>query len=97
MLYAIIVQDRDDTEAARKQHRDGHLAHFRNHRNRIALAGPLSSEDGSSAGSLVIFEAESEAEARAFIRKDPFCEAGIWQEPTIARFKGSMFDPEKFG
>lgn len=97
MLYAIMVQDRDDAEAARKQHRDGHLAHFRSHRDRIALAGPLFSDDGSSAGSLIIFTAESEVEARDFICADPFHQSGVWEEPVIMRYKGSILAPEKFG
>lgn len=96
MLYAIIVRDRDDTELARQQHRDGHLAHFSKHKDQIALAGPLSADDGRSVGSLVIFEAESEAEAGAFIRADPFYGAGVWADPVIARIRGSIFAPEKF-
>lgn len=96
MLYAIIVQDREDTEAARQEHRAGHLAHFRNHKDRIALAGPLSGDDACSVGSLVILAADNEAEAAAFIRGDPFYSAGVWNEPIIAAMKCSTFDSEKF-
>ncbi len=96
MLYAIMVQDEEGTEGAREEHRDAHLAHFRSHKSRIALSGPLSNDNGHGVGSLVIFEAESAAEADAFIRADPFYGAGVWQEPVVARFKGSIFVPEKF-
>ncbi len=96
MLYAIMVRDRDDTELLRQQHRDGHMAHFSKHKDRIALAGPLSADDGHSLGSLVIFDAEHEGEASAFIRADPYHHSGVWLEPVVARFKGSIFAPEKF-
>lgn len=96
MLFAILAQDRKGTEDARQTQREGHLAHFQSHKGKIALAGPLTSDDGRSVGSLVIFEAESEAEAGAFIRADPFYVAGVWDEPVIARIRGSIFDPEKF-
>lgn len=96
MLYMIMVRDQAESEAARQQHRDGHLAHFAAHKSRIALAGPLNDDDGRSVGSLVIYDTESEAAARAFIRADPFYDAGVWQGPVIASFKGSIFAPEKF-
>jgi uncharacterized protein len=96
MLYAIMAQDREGSEAVRLAQRDGHLAHFRNHQDRIALAGPLAGDDGRSVGSLVIIEAASEAEADAFIRADPFYQAGVWNEPVVARLKGTIFAPEKF-
>lgn len=97
MLYVIMVQDQEGTEHLREEHRDEHLAHFRSHKDCIALSGPLSDDSGHSVGSLVIIEAESEAEAGDFIRADPFHDAGVWHEPQIARFKGSIFEPEKFG
>jgi uncharacterized protein len=93
MLYAIMVNDRDGAEPARQAHRAGHLAHFRNHADRIALAGPLSADDGRSVGSLVIFDAESAEAAAAFIRADPFHDAGVWHEPVIMRFKATIFSP----
>lgn len=85
-LFAIIALDAEDTDALREQNRDGHIAHFKSHADRLAVAGPLS---GSSPGSLVILEAEDEQDARAFIEADPFHPAGVWESIEIFPFKAS--------
>lgn len=83
-LFAIIAYDRPGSDELRVEHRDGHIAHFRAHAGKIAVAGPMS---GGISGSLVIFRAESESEARAFIQGDPFWAAGVWDRIEIAIFK----------
>lgn len=83
-LFAIMAFDAPDTDDLRVQHRDGHLAHFKAHADRIAVAGPMGA---GAPGSLVIFECDNEAEARAFIEGDPFYGAGVWERITIASFK----------
>ena len=83
-LFAIIARDVAGSDDLRAKHREGHLAHFRAHADRIAVAGPLG---GEVPGSLVIFEAESSEAVRAFIEGDPFYPAGVWESVEIASFK----------
>lgn len=83
-LFAIIAYDRSGSDKARSTHRDGHLAHFRSHADRISVAGPLS---GSASGSLVIYQASNAAEARDFIEGDPFHAAGVWDRIEVLHFK----------
>lgn len=85
-LFAIIAYDREGSEDARAQHRDGHLAHFKAHSDKLAVAGPMS---GSNTGSLVIYRAQSEEEARAFIEGDPFYSAGVWDRIEVMQFKAA--------
>lgn len=85
-LFAIIAYDRPGGEDARAEHRDGHLAHFKAHAERLAVAGPMS---GSASGSLVIYRATDEAEARAFIEADPFHGAGVWDRIEVMQFKAA--------
>lgn len=96
MLYTIVLQDNPGVDAARAQHRDGHLAHFKAHKARLALSGPLLAEDGTSKGSLVIVEAETAAQAEAFIKADPFYDANVWGDVSISQLKASLFDATKF-
>lgn len=85
-LFAIIAYDRAGSDAARAEHREGHLAHFKANADKIAVAGPMS---GEASGSLVIFRAASAEEARAFIEGDPFHAAGVWERIEVAAFKAA--------
>jgi uncharacterized protein len=90
-LFAILAFDAPGSDAKRAEHRDGHLAHFRAHAAMIAVGGPLG---GTASGSLVIVEAESEEEARAFIEADPFHAAGVWENVRVhASCAGSGYWP----
>lgn len=86
MLFAIIAYDSPDSGDARASHREGHLAHFKAHADKIAVAGPLT---GAASGSLVIYRADSEETARAFIEADPFYPAGVWQRCEVMQFKAA--------
>lgn len=85
-LYAIIARDAPGSAAARQSARDDHFAHIETIIDRIAIAGPLKDEAGAFTGSLVIVEAESEADARALYERDPYHRAGVWAEAQIAPF-----------
>lgn len=95
MLYCITLQDAGGSDVARKEHHEGHMSHFKAHRDQLALAGPLSNDDGVSIGSLVVIDCESEEAARAFIQRDPFYDAGVWKEVFVAKLKASIVDAKK--
>lgn len=97
MLFAIVLNDAVGSDAARQEHHAGHVAHFGAHKANIALAGPLADEQGDSVGSLVVYQADTEQDARDFIQGDPFYDAGVWKEVSITRFKASIHDAGKFG
>ena len=96
-LYAIITRDAPGSDGARAAHKDGHIAHFRAHKDKIALSGPLTTEAGQSGGSLVVFAADSVGEARAFIEADPYYPAGVWREVIVEAFKASIVDQGLLG
>ena len=97
MLFAIVLTDAADSDDARKEHHAGHVAHFGANKANIALAGPMSDEQGNPTGSLVVFEAASAQDARTFVEGDPFHNAGVWKDVAITRFKASIHNPEKLG
>lgn len=90
MLFAIVTRDAPGSDAARKTHHEAHIAHFKAHKDLIALAGPLSDESGASAGSLVVVDMETHELARAFIEADPFFPAGVWNDIQITSLKASI-------
>jgi len=95
MLYSIVLTDAPNSDAARKAHHDGHISHFKAHKDQLALAGPLMGDDDASVGSLVVIDCDSEAAARAFIEADPFFDAGVWENIFIAKLKASIVDTDK--
>jgi uncharacterized protein YciI len=90
-LFAIIARDAPGGEALRAEHREAHLAHFRAHAGRIALGGPLFDQtiSGAALGSLVIYRAGTEAEARAFIEADPFARHGVFATIDVLAFRAA--------
>lgn len=84
--YAIIAWDAPGSEAARASKRAEHFARVERIMDRLAIAGPLRDADGRFTGSLVIVEADSEADARSVLEADPYYAAGVWDRFEIRSF-----------
>lgn len=80
MLYLITCTDVADGPAIRDRVLATHLDHIAAvlPEKRIRIAGPVNGPNGKPHGSYFIVEAESEADARAFLARDPFHKAGLW-------------------
>lgn len=77
MKYAAIFTyspDRAKAEETRPRHRD-YLAGLRE-RGKLAAAGPFTDYSGA----LIVYEADSEQEARTLIQEDPFHKAGVFAD-----------------
>ena len=86
MIFALICEDKADSESLRKATRDDHLAYIAQHD--IRLAGPMLSDDGTRMiGSIILLEAESLAQAQAFAAGDPYGLAGLFESVTIRPFR----------
>jgi uncharacterized protein YciI len=75
MKFAAIIeysQDRDKIQAVRPVHRQ-YLAGLKA-RGQLAASGPFTDDSGA----LIVYEAESAAEAEKLLRGDPFHENGIF-------------------
>ena len=84
MLFAILGFDGPNGPAKRKLHRPAHLARMEqlDAQRRVVLAGPLT--DG--AGSLIVIAADSQAEAEAFVRDDPYMVHGVFHRVEVHPF-----------
>jgi uncharacterized protein YciI len=88
MLFAVICVDKPESGHIRSQNRPAHLDHLKRIEEKIALAGPILTEDRSRpTGSLLILDFESRAEAEAFAAADPYNKAGVFESVTIKPFK----------
>lgn len=88
MLYVLTCLDKPDGEPVRLATRDEHLNWVSTQSNRLRLAGPLLSDDGTHmVGSLFIVDTDDRADAEAFNAADPYTRAGLWQSVTIHPFR----------
>ena len=79
MKYAAIFEyaNHDQIPGARPAHRE-YLASLRE-AGKLAAAGPFTDDSGA----LIVYEAESEADAREIIENDPFNAAGVFKSYSI--------------
>ena len=76
---AVLCHDASDVLPKRKAAAAAHLRWVESMLSRIALAGPLYSEDGSHMiGSLYVFRTTSLEQARTWLETDPYFAAQIW-------------------
>ena len=89
-LYVLVCNDKPDSLELRLANREAHLAYARGFADRLKVAGPLLDEAGNMAGSLLILEAESLEDARAFNLDDPYQKAGLFASVQVTAFKASI-------
>jgi hypothetical protein len=79
-VYAMLGRDGPRGVELRKQHRPAHLENLQplEDAGRIRFAGPLVDPDGLPFGSVVVFDAPSLEDARAFAASDPYVHNGVF-------------------
>lgn len=88
MRFAIYNRDKPGGLEIRKTTREEHLAYLRAAGDKLVLAGPILAEDGDTpAGSLLIVEADSLADAQAFAANDPYAKAGLFESSTVTAWR----------
>ena len=87
MIYVLMCFDKKNALSERMAVREAHLAYIGEHIERVKLAGPLLDEAGEMAGSLILYEAGSLAEAQAFSDADPYKAAGVFERVEISAMK----------
>lgn len=83
MKYAAFIRygNSDQIATVRPRHRE-YLGSLKE-QGKLAASGPFTDDSGA----LIIYEAESEAEARALIQADPFRQAGVFQEIELKEWR----------
>ena len=76
----------DEPTRLREELAPAHFAHIETILDKIRVAGPVRDEDGKTIGSVLVFNAESKAEARALLDRDPYASAEIWESVEIRPF-----------
>jgi uncharacterized protein YciI len=88
MLFCVLCTDKPNAGALRVETRPAHLQYLERFKDRIAIAGPLLTDDRANPkASLLILDFASAEEAAEFARNDPYAKAGLFANVTIAPFK----------
>ena len=86
MLYALICEDKPDSEALRKSVRGDHLDYIQSFD--VRFAGPMLADDETTMiGSIIVLEAVDKQAAEKFADADPYGVAGLFERVTIRPFK----------
>ncbi len=96
-LFIMIGWDHPDRSDKRTQCREQHLAHVHQlaEQGRIVLGGPMRDDnDTRSTGSMIVFRADSLADARATVDRDPYVIGGVFKTVTVDPFKQVIPDPQ---
>jgi uncharacterized protein len=95
MFYAMIGEDAPGTLDARMAARPAHLARLEALRDegRLLIAGPMPAIDAVDpgpagfAGSLVVAEFASQADAENWLAADPYVQQGVFARTTVRPFR----------
>ena len=95
MLYSIVGNDVENSQALRKSARGAHIQRLEQLQieGRLVVAGPnpaVDSNDPGDAGftgSVIIAEFPDQAAAQAWADADPYVAAGVYAQVTVKPFK----------
>ncbi|BCX68169.1 MULTISPECIES: YciI family protein [Pseudomonas] len=100
-FFAVFATDRPGSLALRQRLRPSHQAHLRaseTHRVVVRLGGPTLDDAGAAMnGTLLVIEAGSLPEVEAFMRDDPYVQAGLFASIQIRPWHWSLGNPEMRG
>lgn len=86
-LFLVNARDKTGNTELRLANRQAHLQWASEFSHKIAMAGPVLSEDGESMiGSTFVIEFDDLAEAQAWAAQDPYAKAGLFAHTEIIPF-----------
>lgn len=92
-LFLINARDKADSLDLRLATRQAHLDWAASFKDRIAMAGPVFKDDGTTmAGSTLVMSFDTLDEARAWAAQDPYAVAGLFDRVEIVPFNWSIGD-----
>lgn len=87
MIYTFILLDKPGAADLRQRVRPEHKAYLAAVADRIAFAGPFTTDDGvRMLGSLLAIDFESREAAQAWLAAEPFTRAGLYASSSVYAF-----------
>jgi uncharacterized protein YciI len=96
MIYTFILMDKPGAAELRQRVRPEHKAYLAAVADRMAFAGPFTTDDGQQMlGSLLAIDFESREAAQAWLASEPFTRAGLYASTAVYAFANLW--PQKAG
>ena len=96
MIFVFHLTDKPDSGQLRTSVRPEHKAYLGLQAERMAFAGPLTSDDGATMiGSLLAIDFADRAAAESWLANEPFTKAGLYGAVSIQAFNNLW--PQKVG
>jgi uncharacterized protein len=96
VIYTFILIDKPGAAALRQRVRPEHKAYLAAVADRIAFAGPFTTDDGEQMlGSLLVIDFASRDAAMAWLAAEPFTRAGLYASCSVHAFVNLW--PQKAG
>ena len=96
MIFTFILMDKPDSAELRQLMRPQHKAYLAAAAERIAFAGPFTSDDGQTMiGSLLAIDFASPEAAMEWLKAEPFTQAGLYASTSVQPFLNLW--PQKTG
>ena len=90
MNYAFICTDDGDQGETRTKHLLEHLKYIESVLDKVVIAGPCAPSDAADTrqfqASIMVYEADTEEEARALFDGDPYVKNGVWKKVRVMPF-----------
>jgi uncharacterized protein len=96
MLFIVSGKDHPNGLARRLEFRPQHRAHYEALGVNLILSGPYLDADGEPIGSMIIMRAATQAEADAFVARDPYVTENVFETCTVDRWDWFMKRPAEF-
>ena len=94
--YLVLGTDRAHAAALREQLRPAHRQWLREHPGhavQVLLGGPTLDAAGRMNGTLLVVQADSEAEVRRFLAADPYGQGDLFERVEVRRWQWSLGVP----
>ena len=97
MPFAILIIDSVEREHLRPAHQEAHYGYMQANDHRLLLRGGLQGPHGRFIGGLLVIDAATIEDARAFVEGDPYALAGLHGSVQIFPFHAAQVgDPARW-